>query len=262
MHNQDTYEWIERYLNGECDAEEAAQLEAKASAEPEFAALLKLHTEIQSTVADADAMAFSNALAAADQAYHSEIQASNLESNASEIDQIEKPRTSYFRIWGIAASIAILIGIGGYFMYVNRAQSPEALFSEYFDPAFAPSNFRSDADVLDSLYRKAFDAYNANDFSNAIPAFETIYNNDTKQSTAEFYLGMSFLANNNPEAAIPFFERLAKSANTFQQQSQWYIALCFLKRGQPDKAEAYLNELSNTSGKYQSKAQELLKKMK
>jgi tetratricopeptide (TPR) repeat protein len=259
MHSQETYELIERFLSGECTEKEVAELQAKAGSDPEFAALLQLHQDLEDTIADEKAMAFSKALSDADQAYHAN---SDDSEGTIPLKKEEKTRTINWRVWGIAASIAILLGIGGIFMFGNKSEDPTALFSTYFDPAFAPSNFRSEADVLDSLYRKAFDAYNAANYSEAIPSFELIYQKDPNQATAGYYLGISQLANKNAEAAIPYFEKYVKQPNSFQQQSRWYLALCFLQKGESNNAKPYLEMLSQSAGKYQEKAKEILKKLK
>ena len=265
MHSQETYEWIERYLAGACSSKEAAELEAKAAADPELMALIELHRDFETTIADGEALEFSAALAQADADYHQNLNHSADNDGANDADRGEnsntdaKVRSVNWRAWGIAASIAILVGIGGFFILNgNKKAAPEALFVEYFSPSLAPGNFRSGEDAIDKTYREAFDAYNAKDFKTAAIGFEKVYKLDPRQNTAGFYLGLSLLSSEETQRAISTFEGLASRPNTFSAQSKWYLALAWLKQGQAEKAKPYLLETAKKTGKNQASAKEIL----
>lgn len=261
MHSQETYEWIERYLAGACSATEAADLEAKAAADPDLMALIELHRELEETLADADALDFSKKLAEADAEYHA-VAPIQLDSSTSNATSAHTTKPFNWQVWGIAASIAILIGIGSIFFFNRDGNAtPEALFSEYFSPSLAPSQFRSDEDVLEKRYQEAFDAYNRKAYGEAATTFEAIYQSTANQKTAEFYAAISLLAAGQTDRAIPLFEGFISKPNTYKTESEWYLAMAWLQKAAPDKAKPYLQAVSEKSGKHQAEAQTILDKL-
>ena len=262
MHSQETYELIERYLAGECAKAEAAELEAQAAADPALKALIELHREMESTFTDQKTMDFSAALAQVDADYHAEEVEEKPTTEKNTTAPKAKSKPFNWQVWGIAASIAILVGFGSiYFLNRGGNASPEALFGEYFSPTLAPSAFRSDEDVLEKRYQAAFDAYNEKAYAEAATAFEGIYTSSTNQKTAEFYAAVSFLAADQGDRAIPIFEGFVSTTNSYTTQSQWYLALAWLQKAAPDKAKPYLVTVAAKPGKYQADAKAILEKL-
>ncbi len=252
MFDQTTYERIERYLTGESTPEEVALIEKQAADDPEFAALLALHRELDATLGDAETMAFAAALAEAD--------AEDRRSKAGN-EPKGKIRQLNWQRWAVAASIALIAVVGGVFLLRDRSLSGPQAFDEYFEAYDAPANFRSDSAAIAATYATAFAAYNAQDWPKAIATFEEIVMKDSNPVTAQFYLGISRLSVGDVDGAIRDLRVLAASQHPFTTQSKWYLALALLEKGEDSQAKGLLKDLSSGSGKYAKLSKDLLEKL-
>lgn len=252
MHDQATYELIERYLTGESSPDEVTLVEKRVAEDPEFAELLALHRDLDATLADRETMEFSAALAAAD--------AADRQANARQRPEAKVRKLNWQR-WAIAASIALIAVVGGVFLLRDRSLTGPQAFDQYFEVYNAPADFRGDSEAIAATYDSAFAAYNSKDWPKAIAAFEDIILKDSNPVTAKFYLGISRLGAGDVDGAIRDLRALGASSHPFTTQSKWYLALGLLEKGEDAEARKVLEPLANGSGKYAALAKELLEKL-
>ena len=147
-----------------------------------------------------------------------------------------------YRTWAMAASIALLIGLGwlGYNNFVGLDY--ENLYKENFQqyPNTVYAITRGDNDD-NSLERKAFVAYETNENVRAIELFEELLTADNSEKI-NFYLAQSFLKNEQPKEAISLFKEVISDNGEFAPQALWYAALAYLKSDQKDNAVKTLKE--------------------
>ncbi len=155
-----------------------------------------------------------------------------------EVIKEKSPKTTAkggFRNWSIAASIALLIGLGwmGYnsFLKTDYNDLYTANFQEYPNTVYTIT--RSDAN--ESLEREAFVAYESGDYEKAIINFKELQADGAKDHI-DFYLAQSYLGIENNSMAIKLFNKVIEERSGFEAEASWYLALTHLK--ERDKSNA------------------------
>lgn len=160
----------------------------------------------------------------------------------------DKPIRGY-RKWALAASIALVIGLGwiGYNAFSGPDYSGlyEDNFQEYPNTVYAITRGEQ---TDNSLERKAFVAYETNDNVQAITLFTELKETENTE-IVNFYLAQSYLKNKQPEKAIPLLSEIIGKKGEFAPQALWYNALACLKTGKKDRAVDLLDDLE-ADGRY------------
>lgn len=108
----------------------------------------------------------------------------------------------------------------------------------------------------------AFKAYEANNYSLAIDAFQNLLEEDNNPNY-RFYYAMSLLNNDQSDIALKELSRLEGFDFDYQNEVLWYTALIHLKNSETKKAIAKLEELENSESSFKSKERKvLLQKLK
>ncbi|NHF61452.1 tetratricopeptide repeat protein [Flavobacteriaceae bacterium TP-CH-4] len=184
--------------------------------------------------------------------------------NSFEVDIAKKSPSSKpkggFRNWSIAASIALLIGLGWVGFNTFLGTSSDALYEEHFRayPNTVYTITRGDTD--DSLERKAFVAYESGDYESAIDYLEELKGEENKAYIA-FYMAQSHLNLGNTEAALALFQQIMDSEKEFEAEAHWYTALAHLKNGDKENATRYLQKLTAGFDYNRERAEALLQKI-
>lgn len=162
--------------------------------------------------------------------------------------------------WRIAASIVFFLGASwfGYnsFFGVNYNSLYDANFSNYPNTEFPITR----SDTIDSFERKAFVAYEAGDFDNAISNFKIIPIEEQKPYQA-FYKAQAYLEIGNLKEAKNIFNNIINKNSTFVAESHWYLALIAIKEKNKIEATNQLRVLTENFNYNKSKAEALLKEL-
>ncbi len=101
-------------------------------------------------------------------------------------------------------------------------------------------------------------AYNNLDYPSAIRYLSRYTNRIPLDIQPQFYLGMSHLMDNQPQAAIPYFQNVVRSNDElFYNHALWHLGLAQLKAGDSDAAKITLANLREDDA-YGSRVKELL----
>lgn len=107
----------------------------------------------------------------------------------------------------------------------------------------------------------AMEAYDQEDYTTASQLLKKALDHSnldqSYQLMAEFYLALSYMANQQEQLAIPLLKNLAFNDINQQEHVSWYLALAYLKQEQIDLSKNILENLIS-SQQYGSKAQQLL----
>jgi len=165
-------------------------------------------------------------------------------------------RTNY-RKWAMAASVALLIGLG-WFGYQNFAGPDydklyDDNFQHYPNTVYAITRGES----TETMERAAFSAYELGDYQTAIRNFNSIPKTDSN-GYLDFYLGLSHLNLGQTDEAKAFFEKVIASNAEFKPEAHWYLALAALKQEKKEEARRYLETLVSTYDYNKEKAKQLL----
>ena len=166
------------------------------------------------------------------------------------------PKRGYQK-WAMAASIALLVGLGwfGYttFFATDYKDLYEANFQQYPNTVYAITR-GSEED--NSVERKAFEAYEANDNASAIGFLEELRQTGDLEYV-DFYLAQSYLNDDQPKKAIPLLARIVKDREEFAPEALWYMALAHLRIDEKKNAEQALKDLV-ADGRYKKDEAEIL----
>ncbi|MFX0558559.1 tetratricopeptide repeat protein [Maribacter sp. CXY002] len=171
-----------------------------------------------------------------------------------------KPSKWTFRNWSIAASIALLVGLG--WIAYNTFSGPDynELYATNFEayPNTVYTITRSDGDQ--SLERDAFAAYEASNYEKAVTAFLELKTVGRSTHT-DFYLAQSYMNLGKDQEAIEALKSTILNDTEFKAEAHWYLSLAYLKSKDEVNASATLKYLIENFDYKKEKAQTLLKEL-
>jgi len=274
-------ERIERYFFGELSAADEAELIKQRETDADFDALCKEMKTIMDGVTYAvnrrnAFVSYLNGLAAsqpdpqevplseeAQRILKASFEGQEEDSQEQLPAKEQKGRQRFFspKVVAVAASVAVLLVAGFIFLKLNQN---DQLYGNYYQGAYssldASQSIRSSEENADRK-STAFNLYNAERFNEAIEIFEQLVETD-RDTNMMFYLAQSYMADNQHEKALLFFEELIENDTNLKLQSQWYLGLCYLKLDQKEKAVAIFEDLAETESTYAPKAKEILYSLK
>jgi len=152
---------------------------------------------------------------------------------------VAKPQSSTIRKWSIAASVALLMGLGwiGYnsLLKTDYENLYAANFQEYPNTVYTITRGDNNA----SVEREAFVAYESGNYKEAILNFEKVQQEESK-GYLDFYKAQAYLNLGDNTAAIPLFKGIQSGESDFNEEANWYLALAYLKQKDKEKAISVL----------------------
>ncbi len=152
----------------------------------------------------------------------------------------------------IAATFALLLSVGSYFILTTNAISNEDLFALNFEPYRNVMHpvVRGEEDL--SRIEKAFVYYENGNFTKFITLMET---SNYKNTDYNFYIANAYLANNKTKEAKLILEDYIKNKDAkFLTKAHWYLGLIYLKLNEKNNAK---NEFKFVQEKGDFKEQEV-----
>lgn len=243
---------IDRYMNGEMNKEELNWFEGEASRDKTLAAEIKLQYEIGSSILDEEEM--------------------DLRAQLARIEHEVMPRKAKFiqfrnfnkSATAAVASILLLLAVAAWLLWSNGIpRSNDQLFARYYEPYKSLASVRSGDQVVDNLLTNALQKYEQGDFISALPLFEQVLNNDSKDATSRFYQGISFMETQKYQnAGNSFHAVIDHRDNLFIEQAQWYLGLCYLRTNENDKASEQFTRIAESKSSYSRNARKILRAMR
>jgi len=240
-------ELIEKYFLDELDANQRSELFALMEKDP----VLKEQFEFEQKVQRASKL---NERAAVKD---------RLKTFESELEERPPARKVPWRRMGIAATIALLLGLGGYWYIFNREANFKELYAANYENYPNTVHPITRGDGNNSLERRAFVAYESGQYKEAISLFKELAGETgTHLGYVNFYLAQCYLQTEDLDAAILILEDEINIENRkFHYESIWYLALAHIWNENPEKARGYLNVLDIQEGYKTEEARLLLKKL-
>lgn len=165
-------------------------------------------------------------------------------------------RQTWFRA---AAGFAFLLiaAYGLLYMQFNNRSIGRDAFSPYKN---AMTVRHSDAQI-NALLKKGLEAYGAGQYEQAIHSFSQLPQ-DSSQVLARLYLGISYLATDQPEAASIELQAVKELSSPIQENARWYLILAQLQLNEQESAMKGLDMLiAEGSPMYQERAKVLQQKL-
>jgi hypothetical protein len=166
--------------------------------------------------------------------------------------------TKYFKRYGIAASLILLIALG--YTIETHEDSSQNLYIEFVNPSELPSlTNRSDADKLLSDAEELFINKQYTGALRSLELYDEKY--ETKSINALLYKGMCHLELNQYSEASTIFNTIKNSDSLDKNKAYWYLAATSLKQEDIDTAKKTLQLIVDNSYFNHRKAKDLLTKI-
>jgi tetratricopeptide (TPR) repeat protein len=181
-------------------------------------------------------------------------QQEDLKSTLQQFEEnIQKKSTFLFisKRWFIAASLALLLGLGFWFVKDTYFISSEKLYSQHFEPYRNIIQPIERGENENTLEFKAFVAYEKGDYYKSINLFNSVVN--SSDTYILFYKAMGLLEVNKTLDAIDILIEIANSKNhkesdkNFDEIANWYLGLAYLKIKENEKAISQFSKIVNRS---------------
>ena len=241
---------ITEYLNGELEGDALQNFENEMSVDAEFRQLVE-----------------------EDRLIREGVQLMVLEKTKRELQELEKELSgsqsrkkttnviSLRRWMGWTAAAVVLIALGWWVLFDKDQVTHEDLYAAYFEPE--PNLFHPEqrgGEEL-ALIDRAFQAYDYENHEQAIRLFEDLLK-ERYDASVQFYLGVSYLADENPDKALKALNDFLKNSQDMQNEAKWFMALAHLKSGEIDKTREQLEVITKTKNSKTSQAVALMKQLK
>lgn len=231
---------IRRYFRGELSEAERVEVELRQLEDTEFASLMIQFEETRDGIRLAKKEA--------------------LKDRLREIESQKKSK-SRIRQFAVAASIAVILGIGGMLIFNRTVGSAEKLYAEYYEPypnVYAP--ITRDGDSLSAL-DQAFANYEQGKYKEALRGFDDELQLNDNQDVL-FYKAITLIQLDQSKKAQNVLSSVRVNETRYQPQVLWYESLLFIKDEQFDKAKSKLIELDQLNSGYKTQTvKELIEKL-
>jgi len=244
-------EKIIRYLDGEVISEEKQLFEKELDADNSLRQMLCLVQEVELTIGDGRLLSYIDCLK---------------EAQAKVNDEIaHNPKKRIMQSWKmLAAACLTIVVVASVIFYSNYSKpSSDKVFANFYHKYEADLLTRSaePSEVNDLI--KAIQLYDLGNYKEAITKFEAIIKTDETNTTAHFFIGVSFIETKNYAKAIDNLTYVVTQNDTaFVEHAEWYLSLCYLKTNQINQATLLLHKIANSTTFYKIMAADILKKLK
>lgn len=153
------------------------------------------------------------------------VEEEGLRNALNEFHKALPKKKNNFTFYRIAAGFAVIISLG---IWLFNGQSPnEKLFKEYFTPDPGLPTVMGTNDNY-AFYEAMVD-YKRGNYDTAIKKWQRLLKTKPENDSLNYYIGISYLSNNNTPKAIFFLDKVAGKKSVFESESRFYLALGYLK---------------------------------
>jgi len=239
------FELIERYIDGDLNAEETKTVEQLIASDPDFKNEYNLRLNVNKAIGEKDIMELRYKLSMI-----------HRQETSHSIGII---RHLFEKKWHlVAASITILAIIGSFLLNNLNNQGSDQLFEKYYSSENAVFTTRSGENPENSDLTVGLQKFQKQNYNEAINLLKKNRDNVVSQ----YYLGISYIETKQfTEAKAAFHYILEQESNLFTEQAQWYKGLCLLKLDQLEDAKQLFTDIINSNSIYNNNASEILKKL-
>lgn len=259
--SEEQYELIEAYLAGELSEADKALLESEMQADAVLQAEVNRQRDIRLGLR---ALGIEKVLKKAQENYKASLVTAEPELVAT---PVVRPLLNW-RYWVAAASVVSVLGIGYYAYQQTANNAAEVAYAETFTPDSDDDllkEFPTDASTdTRQQFLDAFTNYKAGRYDQVIDQVKTLPDDKKTVHYKNYFLGLSYLANQQPANAIPLLQRAqASSSISLRQKSEWFLALAYIKNQEKEKALPLLNRIStDKANPFTTLAQRVLQKIR
>jgi tetratricopeptide (TPR) repeat protein len=174
---------------------------------------------------------------------------------------LTKPLHRRFNRWLAAASISILLILGGgaTYLFQFREISVNRLYATYYTPFDYTDNYTLNSNSFNVAKQNYMDG----EYMNALVLLRGLSSSLNIEVERDFFIGLSLMEVNKYDNAIEYFEKIisGKIAFEYKAQIRWYMGLCYLKTGNKEKAIDTFSTIVNNEDYNYKKAKKILRNL-
>lgn len=171
-------------------------------------------------------------------------------------ERTNHPSGKVFRMkrWLVAGSLIVLAGLAA-LLFLNKSHKSDRLFFAYYKPDRGLITAMGTSDNY--LFDRAMIDYKTKRYDSAVKAWERLLGSNPSNDTLNYFIGSAFLANNNIDSAVYYFEKVSNNQKSaFLNDAYWYLGLASLKQQKSRNAILYIEKSNHP------KKEEILRKLK
>lgn len=164
--------------------------------------------------------------------------------------------------WAVAAALVGVISVFAVRFFGGERNNGATLYADNFQPLQHPDQqVRGVQEEPLTWEQKAVEAYEKEDFNQAIEMYEQVLEQEPDNPKHILYLGISYLNVNQVDMAIKVLAKRVPKGTQYDQDIQWYLALAYIKKEDFGTARLLLQGLAANEGFYQQQAAALVAKL-
>lgn len=241
-------DWIEDYADGSMDVAEMKKFEDTLAADKDLQFEYKLSRDLDRILGDEELLDFGQKCLAA--------RAEQRMASARLVKVVQITRKYWY---AIASLVVIAVIVTAALLIDPGSYSSEKLFRMYYKSGDAIGLSRSGNYTM----AEALVAFSKDDFRNADLLFDEILANEPQNFAARYYAGISNIELKQFPKAIQMFEQIVSDqGNLYTEYAEWYLGLSYLAGEQPDKATGiFLIIAASPDHLYRQDAASILEKL-
>ncbi|GAB4033431.1 tetratricopeptide repeat protein [Spirosoma jeollabukense] len=258
---EEQYELIEAYLKNELSPTDRTSFEVDIRADEALQMEVDRQRDIRMGL---QALGIQRALQRAKTQYEA-----SLPTATSATPKLTVVRSvSSWRYWAAAASVVVVLGIGYYAYQQTESRQTDLAYTE---TAISGTNdeliksFPSEhiAPETRTQFLAAFKNYEAGKYDQVIEQLKTLPDDKQTIHYKDYFLGLSYLANKQPNQAIPLLiEAQETPLPELRQKVEWFLALAYVKNNQKRLAFPILKRISTEKANpFKALAQKVLNRI-
>lgn len=239
------YQLFEDYISNTLNQEEAKTFEKRLTEDSDFREAFALYKETSSFL---------------EHKFKANTEREAFKSNLSKIGNTHSShktsttKVKKFQAWKYAVAASVLVVVGLFFS--QWFGTP--VYDDYANYPQISLTVRGESN---QTKMEAENAFNTQNYQQAIPLFRTLLENNPDNPELQLYLALSLVEQNEFSEADALFNSLTNQATAYQNQARWFAALSKLKQKDIEQTKALLNQIPQEAEEY-TRAQKLLKKLK
>ena len=164
-----------------------------------------------------------------------------------------------FGVWLIAASTIVLLGLA-WWIYDGTTSSEtdlQQLYVQYYEPYENVVHPIERASQMQDLTDQAFAAYENEDYATAVRLFENL-KEQNQDPYLVFYQGIGLMALDQHLEAQEMLQTYIREGGELKNRALWYLGLSYLKTDNPEAAKKALKPLADTTDYKSDQARRIL----
>lgn len=236
--NEEMLALTDRYLQHEMTPEERRDFELRMQNDEDLARFVTMYRGIDSTMN-----------AEKPSTGETQLRQTLQELGAHYFTGKARVKQGSFRRWWTVAAAALLLVSAGVYYFLFTSPSADELYATYAKHETLDIRLRGQSE--DSLAQQAADAFNAQQYKDALPLLQESLGKYPDDVQLKFAEAICYMELNEYQEASVMLDSLASGTSAYADAARWNRALLALKQKQIDQCRTILSQIPVSSAYYE-----------